>query len=148
MKIDFRFIRPAPTTPILSILRGRAPTIKTSLPPSSTLLLTSAVFPADYSVDTPRECVDLGRTAIINELRNRGFVVIEAPLRPPLSQSGTELSTSPLLNGHQGTTLESTSHFQPTGFKNSRSSFHCRMMREERPVSQYPETRYLIGSMT
>jgi hypothetical protein len=77
MKIVFRTIRPALTSLILATISACAPTVKSALPPGGSLPLTLAVLPADYSVDIPRERVDLARAAIINELRNRNFVVIE-----------------------------------------------------------------------
>lgn len=75
-------IRPITFFPALALcylltFSACAPTVKSALPPGGSLPLTIAVLPADYSVDIPRERVDLAHAAIINELRNRNFVVIE-----------------------------------------------------------------------
>lgn len=36
-----------------------------------------ALMPADYSIDIPRERINLVRQSIVNQLRNRGFVVLD-----------------------------------------------------------------------
>lgn len=56
---------------------GCGPTVRSSLPPGGSLPSTIAVLPPDYSVDIPRERVDLVHEALITELRNQNFVVVE-----------------------------------------------------------------------
>lgn len=56
---------------------GCSPTVKTQLPAGSPLPAHIALLPADYSVDIPRERIDLVRGEIISELRNRNFIVAE-----------------------------------------------------------------------
>ena len=53
------------------------PTVHSALPSGATLPVSLAVLPADYSVDIPRQRVDLVREAVVSELRNRKFVVVE-----------------------------------------------------------------------
>lgn len=77
MKANARKARARLSTLLCATLTACAPSVTSKLPPGGTLPLTIAVLPADYSVDIPRERVDLARVAIINELRNRNFVVIE-----------------------------------------------------------------------
>ncbi len=52
-------------------------TVKSALPPGAYLPATIAVLPPDYSADIPRERVDLVHEALITELRNQNFVVVE-----------------------------------------------------------------------
>jgi hypothetical protein len=53
------------------------PTVHSTLPTGGSLPVSLAVLPADYSVDIPQQRVDLVREAVISELRNRRFVVVE-----------------------------------------------------------------------
>lgn len=89
MKIYSRTIRPAVTALLIAATSACAPTVKTALPPGGSLPLTLAVLPPDYSVDIPRERIDLARAAITNELRNRNFVVIEDRVISQLCSSPT-----------------------------------------------------------
>lgn len=71
-------LRGAATAFLASVLlTGCGPKVTSSLAPGSTLPATIAVLPPDYSVDIPRERVDLVHDAIVTELRNQNFVVVE-----------------------------------------------------------------------
>jgi hypothetical protein len=59
------------------ILSSCAPTVKSTLPTGRTLPASLAVLPADYAVEIPRQRVDLVRDAVVNELRNSRFVIVE-----------------------------------------------------------------------
>jgi|GEM_PF-2063390 len=56
---------------------GCSPKVTSSLPTGSTLPDHIALLPADYSLDIPRERIDLVRAEIVNELRNHNFIVAE-----------------------------------------------------------------------
>jgi hypothetical protein len=60
-----------------SVLQGCSPAIKTSLQAGSPLPSHIALLPADYSVDIPRERIELVRTAVRSELQNQNFIVAE-----------------------------------------------------------------------
>jgi hypothetical protein len=60
-----------------AVLQGCSPTVRTQLPAGSSLPAHIALLPADYSVDIPRERIDLVRSEVISELRNRNFIVAE-----------------------------------------------------------------------
>ena len=59
------------------LVGGCGPTVKSQLPQGGTMPSSLALLPSDYSVDIPRERIDLVRQALINELRNRHFVVLD-----------------------------------------------------------------------
>lgn len=59
------------------LLAACGPTIKTQLPPNTQLPTHLALLPADYSIDIPRERIDLVRGALLSELRNRNFIVAD-----------------------------------------------------------------------
>ena len=56
---------------------GCGPKLKSSLPHGASLPATIAVLPPDYSVDIPRERIDLVHTAVVRALRNQNFLVVE-----------------------------------------------------------------------
>lgn len=67
-------------TPLLAVaalLVGCGPTVTSQLPQGSSMPSSLALLPSDYSVDIPRERIDLVRQAVINELRNRHFIVLD-----------------------------------------------------------------------
>lgn len=114
MRTTSRFFHPALALSCLLTLSACAPTVKTTLPPGGSLPLTLAVLPADYSVDIPRERVDLARSAIINELRNRNFVVIEDRVISQLCSTPTcperpEIARNYLVDGFATVSLTSFS---------------------------------------
>jgi hypothetical protein len=61
----------------LLCLSACGPKIISNVSTSQPLPATIAVLPADYSVDIPRERVDIARKALIQELRNQDFFVVE-----------------------------------------------------------------------
>ncbi len=62
---------------ICALLQGCSPTIRTELPAGAPLPSHVAMLPADYSVDIPRERIELVRAAVRSELQNRKFIVAE-----------------------------------------------------------------------
>jgi hypothetical protein len=58
--------------------QGCGPTVRSQLPKDASLPTHIALLPADYSVDIPKERIDLVRQEVIAELRNRNFVVADA----------------------------------------------------------------------
>lgn len=56
---------------------GCGPTVKSQLPPGASMPASLALLPPDYSGEIPRERVSLVRQAIINQLRNKDFVVLD-----------------------------------------------------------------------
>ena len=114
MRISTKNVAPSLVFSILLTISGCTPTVMSSLPPGGSLPLTMAVLPADYSVDIPRERVDLARSAIINELRNRNFVIIEDRVISQLCSSPTcpersEIARNYLVDGFATVTLTSFS---------------------------------------
>ena len=67
---------------------GCGATVHSTLPPGAPMPASLALLPADYSVDIPRERINLVRQSIINQLRNRGFIVLD-------EQAVTLLCSSP-----------------------------------------------------
>ena len=67
----------APLALFAMLAVGCGPTLKSSLPVGASLPATIAVLPSDYSVDIPRERIDLVHAAVVRELRNQNFVVVE-----------------------------------------------------------------------
>ncbi len=65
-----------PATLVLSA-QGCGPKVQSRLPKDTSLPAHIAVLPADYSIDIPKERIDLVRQEIIAELRNRNFVVAD-----------------------------------------------------------------------
>lgn len=64
-------------TAALLMLASCGPRLTTHIPKDTTLPRSVALLPADYSIDIPRERVDTVRGALINALRNEGFLVVE-----------------------------------------------------------------------
>ncbi len=67
----------APLALFAMLAVGCGPTLQSSLPKGALLPATIAVLPPDYSVDIPRERIDLVHAAVVRELRNQNFVVVE-----------------------------------------------------------------------
>lgn len=114
MKISMRNVYPSLKLSILLALSACAPTVKSTLPSGGSLPLTMAVLPADYSIDIPRERIDIARSAIINELRNRNFIVIEDRVISQLCSSQAcperaEIARNYLVDGFATVTLTSFS---------------------------------------
>lgn len=59
------------------LLPGCGPSIRSSLAPGAPLPASLAVLPSEYSGEIPRERLNLVRSAVIHELRNNHFVVVE-----------------------------------------------------------------------
>ncbi|MEY4699962.1 MAG: hypothetical protein RL326_149 [Pseudomonadota bacterium] len=57
--------------------QGCGPTVRSQLPKNTSLPTHIALLPADYSIDIPKERIDLVRQEVIGELRNRNFVVAD-----------------------------------------------------------------------
>lgn len=53
------------------------PTVTSQIPQGTQLPASIALLPSDYSIDIPRERVNLVRQAVINELRNQNFLVLD-----------------------------------------------------------------------
>lgn len=77
MRMPLRLSLPIILLALSLVASACAPKVTSTLPPGGSLPKTLAVLPADYSIEIPRERIDLVRSAIIHELRNRNFVVIE-----------------------------------------------------------------------
>jgi len=61
----------------LSVLSACGPTIRTKLPPNTALPTHIALLPADTTVDIPKERIELVRSSVLSEMRNRGFIVAD-----------------------------------------------------------------------
>jgi hypothetical protein len=90
------------------------PTVHSALPSGATLPVSLAVLPADYSVDIPRQRVDLVREAVVSELRNRKFVVVEDQVilrtcSTPLCPERARLTHDYLVDGFVTVSLSSFS---------------------------------------
>lgn len=95
-------------------LSSCAPTVKSTLPTGGTLPASLAVLPADYSVEIPRQRVDLVREAVVNELRNRRFVIVEDQVvsqicSTPLCPERARLTRDYLVDGFVTVSLSSFS---------------------------------------
>ncbi len=62
---------------VTALLSGCSPTVVSTLPPGAAAPGSLALLPSDYSVDIPRERINLVRQSIINQLRNTGFIVLD-----------------------------------------------------------------------
>lgn len=67
----------APLAALLCFASACSPKVTSRLPAGSTLPAHIALLPADYSLDIPRERIDLVRGEIVSELRNHNFIVAE-----------------------------------------------------------------------
>lgn len=79
---------------------NRTPTFK----PGQTLPATVAVLPSTYAGDIPRDRVDLVRNAIVRELRNKNFIVVEdrvitSACSSPACPEREQLAKSYLIDG-------------------------------------------------
>ncbi len=93
---------------------GCGPTIKSFLQPGSALPASIAVLPADYSPDIPRERIDYLRSALISELRNNDFIVVDdrvlnAACSSPACPEMKALAEKYLIDGFVNLKLESLS---------------------------------------
>lgn len=77
---------------------GCGPSFTTKISKDTALPKSVALLPADYSVDIPRERVDTVHSALINALRNEGFVVVEDKVVNRLCSSPTCPEKSALAN--------------------------------------------------
>lgn len=66
-----------PVAALALLVAGCGPTVTSQLPKGGAMPSSLALLPSDYSAGIPRERVDLVRQAVINELRNRHFVVLD-----------------------------------------------------------------------
>ena len=62
---------------ILLLISACGPTVISKLPSNAKLPASVAVLPPDYSIDMPRERIEYIRKAVISELKNANFVVID-----------------------------------------------------------------------
>jgi hypothetical protein len=93
---------------------GCGPKIKTALSPNAQVPHHLALLPADYSVDIPRERVDLVRISLLQEMRNRNFIVAEDTLvskvcSTPQCPERKRLASEYMVDGFVTLTLESFS---------------------------------------
>ncbi len=91
-----------------------APKVTSSLPVGGSLPLSLAVLPPDYSGDIPRERVDLVHDAIVQELRNRNFLVAEKSIMSnlcsaPSCPERSEIGRNYLIDGFVTVKLDSFS---------------------------------------
>jgi hypothetical protein len=70
-------------------LAGCGPSITNVIPRGATLPRTVAFLPSEPTGEIPRERIDLVRTAIGNELRNQGFLVIDQAITNSLCSTAT-----------------------------------------------------------
>jgi hypothetical protein len=96
------------------VTTGCGPKVVSSLPPGASLPSTIAVLPPDYSVDIPRERVDLVHEAIVTELRNQNFIVVEERVvrsicSTPQCTERSKLSSDYLVDGFATISLSSFS---------------------------------------
>lgn len=95
-------------------LSGCGPKIKIKPPPGTTIPTHVALLPADYSVDIPKERVDLARSSIISELRNRNFIVadekvVAAVCSTPTCPERDKLASNYLVDGFLTVNIDSFS---------------------------------------
>lgn len=96
------------------VLLGCGPTITTKLSPNSEIPRQLALLPADYTAHIPRERIDLVRTSLLQEMRNRNFIVADDALvskvcSSPQCPERTRLSSEYMVDGFVTLTLESFS---------------------------------------
>ena len=101
-----------PFSALAFVLVGCGPTVQSQLPQGGTMPSSLALLPSDYSVDIPRERIDLVRQALINELRNRRFVVLDdaavaAVCSSPSCPERTVLADRYLIDGFVNLSLNS-----------------------------------------
>lgn len=101
-------------TAALLVITGCGPRFTTQLPKDTALPRSVALLPADYSVDIPRERVDTVRGALINALRNEGFVIVEDKVvnricSSPACPEKAVLANEYLVDGFVTLTLSSVS---------------------------------------
>lgn len=70
-------------------LIGCGPKVQITPPLGATIPTHIALLPADYSVDIPKERIDLVHNSIISELRNRNFVVADEKVVTGICSSPT-----------------------------------------------------------
>jgi hypothetical protein len=93
---------------------GCGPTIKSFLQPGAVLPTSIAVLPADYSADIPRQRIDYIRSALISELRNNNFIVVDdkvlnSACSSPACPEMKALADKYLIDGFVNLKLESLS---------------------------------------
>jgi hypothetical protein len=101
-------------TAALLVLTSCGPSFTTHIPKDAALPRSVALLPADYSVDIPRERVDIVRGALTNALRNEGFVVVEEKVvnrvcSSPACPEKAELANQYLVDGFVKLKLSSVS---------------------------------------
>jgi len=97
-----------------SVFIGCAPKVTSSLPAGGSLPASLAVLPPDYSSDIPRERVDIVHEAIVQELRNRNFLVAEDSVvgrlcSSPACPERSKIAENYLIDGFVTVHLESFS---------------------------------------
>jgi hypothetical protein len=95
-------------------LTACAPKVTSSLPVGGSLPLALAVLPPDYSGDIPRERVDIVHDAIVQELRNRNFLVADQTIMSnlcsaPSCPERSEIARNYLIDGFVTVKLDSFS---------------------------------------
>lgn len=95
-------------------LFGCGPKIRIKPPPGVAIPSHVALLPADYSVDIPKERIDLVRNSIISELRNRNFVVADEKVVMAVCSSPTcpereKLASNYLVDGFVTLSVDSFS---------------------------------------
>lgn len=93
---------------------GCGPTVKSQLPPGASMPASLALLPSDYSIEIPRERIGLVRQAIINQLRNRNYVVLDdqavgSMCSSPACPEREALAKKYLVDGFASLTLNSFS---------------------------------------
>ena len=112
--VNSLFMRGLKALALAVLAGGCGPTVQSSLPPHTSIPATLALLPSDYSIDIPRERISLVRQAMINELRNRNFVVLDDSATTSLCSSPAcpeqkELADRYLVDGFATLTLSSFS---------------------------------------
>lgn len=88
--------------------------MRVQLPSDTTIPTHVALLPADYSVDIPKERVDLARAALVSELRNHNYIVADPGVvanvcSSPQCQERARLASEYMVEGFVTLTLDSFS---------------------------------------
>lgn len=99
---------------LVATLLACGPTVQSQLPRDAQLPASIALLPSDYSIDIPRERVNLVRQAVINELRNHNFLVLDdgavnSLCSTPACPERSQLSQRYLVDGFATLNLKSFS---------------------------------------
>jgi len=103
---------------IAQVLVACGPTARVKLPPNTALPTHLALLPSDFSIDIPKERIELVRGAVLSELRNRNFIVaddkiVNSTCSSPKCPEMSRLAKDYLIDGFATLKIES---FSKTSF--------------------------------